>query len=74
MGDVVTAKVTVVNSRQVNCTILCVGPSVLERTYRGIIRKEDIRKQIQIVDPYKCFRPGDIILAKVVSFIKYVLC
>ncbi|GBP06271.1 Exosome complex component CSL4 [Eumeta japonica] len=28
-GDIVTAKVTVVNSRVVQCVILCVGPSVL---------------------------------------------
>ncbi|KOB70898.1 Exosomal 3'-5' exoribonuclease complex subunit ski4 [Operophtera brumata] len=35
-GDVVTAKVTVVNPRQVNCAILCVGPSVLARPYRGL--------------------------------------
>lgn len=70
-GDIVTAKVTVVNSRQVHCVILCVGPSVLVRPYRGILKKEDIKcTDKDRIDPYKCFRPGDIILARVVSFLK----
>ncbi|XP_032523556.1 exosome complex component CSL4 [Danaus plexippus] len=65
-GDIVTAKVTVVNSRQVNCIILCVGPSPLVRPYRGILKKEDIKfTDKDRIDPYKCFRPGDIILARV---------
>lgn len=68
-GDVVTAKVTVVNPRQVTCTILCAGPSVLGRPYRGILKKEDIKATDKDrIDPYKCFRPGDTILARVVSF------
>ncbi|CAH2232229.1 jg13322 [Pararge aegeria aegeria] len=65
-GDIVTAKVTVVNSRQVHCAILCTGPTILTRSYRGIVKKEDIQfKHKDSIDPYKCFRPGDIILAKV---------
>lgn len=68
-GDIVTAKVTVVNSRMVQCIILCVGPSVLARPYRGVLKKEDIKSTDKDrIDPYKCFRPGDIILARVVSF------
>lgn len=68
-GDIVTAKVTVVNPRTVQCLILCVGPSVLVRMYKGILKKEDIKAtEKDRVDPYKCFRPGDIILARVVSF------
>ncbi|CAH2059256.1 unnamed protein product, partial [Iphiclides podalirius] len=65
-GDIVTAKVTVVNSRLVQCIILCVGPSVLVRPYRGILKKEDIKSTDKDrIDPYKCFRPGDVILARV---------
>ncbi|CAG5014075.1 unnamed protein product [Parnassius apollo] len=65
-GDVVTAKVTVVNSRLVQCIILCVGPSVLARPYKGILKKEDIKSTDKDrIDPYKCFRPGDVILARV---------
>lgn len=49
--------------------ILCVGPSVLARPYRGILKKEDIKSTDKDrIDPYKCFRPGDVILARVVSF------
>lgn len=69
-GDIVTAKVMVVNSRQVQCMILCVGSSVLVRPYRGILKKEDIKSTDKDrIDPYKCFRPGDVILARVVSFL-----
>ncbi|XP_041985217.1 exosome complex component CSL4 [Aricia agestis] len=65
-GDIVTAKVTVVNSRMVQCMILCVGPSVLARPYKGILKKEDIKvTDKDRIDPYKCFRPGDVILARV---------
>ncbi|KPJ03823.1 PREDICTED: exosome complex component CSL4 [Papilio xuthus] len=64
-GDVVTAKVTVVNSRVVHCIILCVGPHLV-RPYRGVLKKEDIKSTDKDrIDPYKCFRPGDVILAKV---------
>lgn len=69
-GDIVTAKVMVVNPRMVQCVILCVGPSALARPYRGILKKEDIKATDKDrIDPYKCFRPGDIILARVVSFL-----
>ncbi|KAL0811456.1 hypothetical protein ABMA28_009856 [Loxostege sticticalis] len=65
-GDIVTAKVTVVNSRMVQCVILCVGASVLVRPYRGVLKKEDIKSTDKDrIDPYKCFRPGDVILARV---------
>ncbi|XP_045455365.1 exosome complex component CSL4 [Melitaea cinxia] len=65
-GDIVTAKVTIVNSRLVQCVILCVGPSVLVRPYKGILKKEDIKfTDKDRIDPYKCFRPGDVILARV---------
>lgn len=68
-GDVVTAKVTVVNPRLVHCIILCVGSSVLARPYRGVVTKEDIKATDKDkIDPYKSFKPGDVILARVVSF------
>ncbi|CAF4838554.1 exosome complex component CSL4 [Pieris napi] len=66
MGDIATARVIAVNSRLVQCQILCVGPTVLARPYRGILKKEDIRDMDKDrIDPYKCFRPGDVILARV---------
>lgn len=68
-GNIVTAMVTMVNQRFCKCTIKCVGDTVLTRAYRGILRKEDVRAVDKSkVEMYKCYRPGDIILARVVSF------
>ncbi|XP_026729968.1 exosome complex component CSL4 [Trichoplusia ni] len=65
-GDIVTAKITVVNPRMAQCLILCVGSSVLVRPYRGILKKEDMKAtEKDRVDPYKCYRPGDVILGRV---------
>lgn len=67
-GDIVTARVTVINQRFVKCSIICIGDVVLKRVYRGILRKEDVRAERKDdVDMYKSFRPGDIILARIVS-------
>ncbi|XP_012058956.1 PREDICTED: transcription initiation protein SPT3 homolog [Atta cephalotes] len=65
-GDIVTAMVTVVNQRFCKCSIKCVGDIVLTRPYRGILRKEDVRAiDKDKLEMYKCYRPGDIILARV---------
>lgn len=72
-GDIVTAVVTIVNQRFCKCSIKCVGDIVLTRPYRGILRKEDVRAiDKDRLEMYKCYRPGDIILARVVSF-KFIL-
>ncbi|GAB0094483.1 Csl4 [Sergentomyia squamirostris] len=66
VGDVVTAKITVVNQRFAKCQIFCVGDKILNRNYRGVIKKEDIRAaERDSVEVQKCFRPGDVILARV---------
>lgn len=65
-GDVVTAMITVVNQRFCKCSIKCVGDIVLTRPYKGILRKEDVRSiDKDKMEMYKCYRPGDIILARV---------
>ncbi|XP_017481673.1 PREDICTED: exosome complex component CSL4 [Rhagoletis zephyria] len=65
-GDVVTARVLQVNQRFAKCSIICIGDHILERTYRGIVRKEDVRAtEKDRVEMYKSFRPGDVILARV---------
>lgn len=65
-GDIVTAKVTIVNQRFLKCIIKCIGDTVLSRPYRAILRKEDVRAtEKDKVEMYKCFRPADIILARV---------
>lgn len=48
------------------CAILGIGEVVLNRHLRGVLRKEDVRAADKDgVELYKCFRPGDIILAKI---------
>jgi len=65
-GDIVTAMVTLVNQRFCKCTMKSIGDVVLTRSYRGILRKEDVRAtEKDRVELYKSFRPGDIILARV---------
>lgn len=71
VGDVVTARVEIVNQRFAKCQILCIGDILLNRPLRGILRKEDVRAtDIDRVEMYKNFRPNDIILAKVIPQIE----
>lgn len=68
IGAIVTAKITHVNPRFCKCLILCVEHSTLQEPFRGQIRKEDIRAtEKDKIEMYKCFHPGDIILARVLS-------
>ncbi|XP_030058742.1 exosome complex component CSL4 isoform X2 [Microcaecilia unicolor] len=68
VGAVVTCKVCSINSRFAKVQILYIGSTPLKNTFRGTIRKEDIRAtEKDKVEVYKSFRPGDIVLAKVVS-------
>ncbi|XP_055371077.1 exosome complex component CSL4 [Condylostylus longicornis] len=65
-GDIVTARVMQVNQRYAKCEITCVGDYILEKFYKGIIRREDVRaREKDKIELYKCYRPGDIILARV---------
>uniref|UniRef100_A0A0L8FLV0 Exosome complex component CSL4 C-terminal domain-containing protein n=1 Tax=Octopus bimaculoides TaxID=37653 RepID=A0A0L8FLV0_OCTBM len=65
----VTAKITNVNPRFCKCSIMNVGKIRLRESFRGMIRKEDVKAtEKDKVEMYQCFRPGDIIVAKVVSF------
>lgn len=42
--------------------------TALKEPFRGTIRKEDVRAtEKDRVEIYKCFRPGDIVVAKVMS-------
>lgn len=56
-----------INQRFAKCSIICIGDVILNRVYRGLLRKEDVRAERKDeVDMYKSFRPGDIILARIV--------
>lgn len=69
-GDIVTARITVLNQRFAKCAIICIRDVILKRVYRGILRKEDVRAERKDeVEMYNSFRPGDIILARIVSLI-----
>lgn len=66
-GDIVTAQITIITQQFCKCLIKCVGDTVLRRPFKGLLRKEDIRStEKDKVETYKCFRPGDVILARVV--------
>ncbi|XP_066603275.1 exosome complex component CSL4 [Prorops nasuta] len=65
-GHIVTAVVTSLNQRFCKCSIKCIGDTVLTRPYRGYLRKEDVQAVDRSnVEMYKSFRPGDVILARV---------
>ncbi|KAL7295351.1 hypothetical protein TKK_0011238 [Trichogramma kaykai] len=65
-GDIITALVTLVNQRFAKCDIKCVGDVTLSKKYRGILRREEVRAtEKDRIEMYKSFRPGDIILARV---------
>ncbi|XP_069316655.1 exosome complex component CSL4 isoform X2 [Eulemur rufifrons] len=60
--------VSSIHSRFAKVHILYVGSTPLKNSFRGTIRKEDVRAtEKDKVEIYKSFRPGDIVLAKVIS-------
>ncbi|XP_034475260.1 exosome complex component CSL4 [Drosophila innubila] len=67
-GDVVTARILVTTPKFAKCAIFCVRNILLESSYRGVLRKEDVREtEKDRVDIYKSFKPGDVILARVLN-------
>ncbi|KAH8412361.1 hypothetical protein KR009_001456 [Drosophila setifemur] len=67
-GDVVTARILVTTPKFAKCAIFCVRNVLLESSYRGLLRKEDVREtEKDRVDIYKSFKPGDVILARVIN-------
>ena len=63
-----SARVTQINPRWARCHILCVKDNVLAEPFRGQLRREDVRAtEKDRVEMYKCYRPNDIILARVVN-------
>eukprot|EP00026_Physarum_polycephalum_P018095 Phypoly_transcript_19555.p1 GENE.Phypoly_transcript_19555~~Phypoly_transcript_19555.p1 ORF type:complete len:217 (+),score=18.94 Phypoly_transcript_19555:66-653(+) len=68
IGSIVTAKVLRINPRLASVSILCVGTKALKDPFQGIIRVQDIRAtEIDKVQVYRSFRPGDIVRAEVIS-------
>ncbi|KAM5141115.1 exosome complex component CSL4 [Mantella aurantiaca] len=68
VGVIVTCKVMSINPRFAKVQIMYIGSRALKNTFKGTIRKEDIRAtEKDKVEVYKCFRPGDIVIGKVIS-------
>lgn len=68
IGAVVTAKITKVTPRAAHAEILVVGGRPLRELFKGTIRQQDVRQtEIDKVEIYKCFAPGDVVLAEVIS-------
>ncbi|KAF8571172.1 hypothetical protein P879_02782 [Paragonimus westermani] len=69
-GAVVLAKVTSLSRRVVRCDIVAVDDTPLAGPFRGIIRREDIRAtQRDQAEPAECYRPGDLIRARVINLV-----
>merc|ERR1719228_937146 len=67
-GDIVTVRILSCNPRFAKAPIVCVRDVVLSEPFRGQIRKEDVRAtEKDRVEMYRSFRPGDIVLARVIS-------
>ncbi|KAL1502770.1 hypothetical protein ABEB36_007868 [Hypothenemus hampei] len=65
-GDIVTAQITIITQQTAKCHIKCIGSTVLRSPFRAVIRRENIRAtEKDRIEIYKSFRPGDIILARV---------
>jgi len=66
VGAIVTATVVKTNIRTVNLEISPRAP--LTETFSGLLRASDVRSSdIDSVELHKCFRPGDIVRARVLS-------
>ncbi|KAH8875742.1 Exosome complex component CSL4 [Schistosoma japonicum] len=69
-GAIVLAKVCSITGRFVRCDIVAVGDVYLSGPFKGLIRREDIRAtQRDQAEPGCCFRPGDIVRARVINLL-----
>lgn len=68
-GSVVIARVTKVMAKLASADIMCVGSKAVREKFTGTIRQQDVRAtEIDKVDMYQSFLPGDIVRALVLSF------
>ncbi|CAD6248997.1 unnamed protein product [Miscanthus lutarioriparius] len=67
-GSVVIARVTKVMARMASADIMCVDSKAIKEKFTGMIRQQDVRAtEIDKVDMYQSYRPGDIVKAMVLS-------
>mmetsp|Transcript_3182 Transcript_3182/g.6663 ORF Transcript_3182/g.6663 Transcript_3182/m.6663 type:complete len:182 (-) Transcript_3182:304-849(-) len=68
VDDMVTCRVTRLNPRMAHVDIICVDGAVLREPCQGILHREDVRDfDVDQVEMYHSFRPGDVIQARVTS-------
>lgn len=68
IGATVTARVTKVTPRSAHTELLVMGERPLGSLFKGTIRQQDVRKtEIDKVEIYRCFAPGDLVRARVLS-------
>lgn len=68
IGSTVTARVTKVTARAANTELLVADGRPLGDRFRGSIRQADVRRtEVDKVDMYACFAPGDLVRATVLS-------
>ena len=71
-GSIVTCRITRITSSFAKCSICSIEDYILKQPYTGIIRLDDIHdgisaQQQRLRHVNRCFRPGDIILARVIA-------
>ena len=67
VGDVVLVRITKVDPRTARAKLLTIGETPVRGSgFGALIRVQDVRAT-QIAEMYKCFRPGDVVRAQVLS-------
>lgn len=70
VGDEVMGKITRVNAQSAIVDIQCLGDTTLQADSQGVIRLEDVfpaEVDSQAVQMLNCYRPGDVVKARIVS-------
>jgi exosome complex component CSL4 len=68
VGRAVTARVVRVTPRAAHVEILVCDGAPLTDLFKGTIRQQDVRQaEVDKVEIYDCFRPGDVVAAEVIS-------
>lgn len=68
VNDIVIAKIIKIQQRFAQAEIICINDKPLLHFCIGIIREQDVRElDTDSVQIWKCFRPSDIIKAKIIS-------
>jgi exosome complex component CSL4 len=68
IGATVSARITRTTPRAAHAELLAAKGVPLRDVFKGTIRQQDVRQtEIDTVDIYKCFRPGDVVVAEIIS-------